>query len=75
MRHRWGKGPQAITVDIDPSVDMQSPPVEQVRFAAESVLQSAYAMHARPPIVIRIDQNIVAQEGVRHRRPQCCVDQ
>jgi hypothetical protein len=28
---QWGKEPQAITVKIDPSVDMQTPPVEQVK--------------------------------------------
>jgi hypothetical protein len=28
---QWGKEPQAVTVKIDPSVDMQTPPVEQVK--------------------------------------------
>jgi hypothetical protein len=28
---QWGKEPQAITVKIDPSVDMQTPPVELVK--------------------------------------------
>jgi hypothetical protein len=28
---QWGKEPQTITVEIDPSVDMQTPPVEQVK--------------------------------------------
>jgi hypothetical protein len=28
---QWGKGPQAVTVKIDPSVDMQTPPVEQAK--------------------------------------------
>jgi hypothetical protein len=28
---QWGKQPQPITVKIDPSVDMQTPPVEQVK--------------------------------------------
>lgn len=28
---QWGKPPQAITVRIDPAVDMHTPPVEQVR--------------------------------------------
>jgi hypothetical protein len=28
---QWGKPPQAITVRIDPSVDMHTPPVEQIR--------------------------------------------
>jgi hypothetical protein len=28
---QWGKEPQAITVKIDPSVDMRTPPVEQVK--------------------------------------------
>ena len=27
----WGREPQVVTVTIDPSVDMQTPPVEQVR--------------------------------------------
>src|SRR6516162_6437203 len=31
MLSQWGKEPQAITVKIDPSVDMQTPPVEQVK--------------------------------------------
>jgi hypothetical protein len=28
---QWGKEPQAVTVKIDPSVDMRTPPVEQVK--------------------------------------------
>jgi len=28
---QWGKEPQAVAVKIDPSVDMRTPPVEQVR--------------------------------------------
>ena len=28
---QWGKEPRAVTVKIDPSVDMQTPPVEQVK--------------------------------------------
>ena len=28
---QWGKEPQAIAVKVDPSVDMQTPPVEQVK--------------------------------------------
>ena len=28
---QWGKEPQAVTVKIDPSVDMHTPPVEQVK--------------------------------------------
>lgn len=28
---RWGKEPQAVTVNIDPSVDMRTPPVEQIK--------------------------------------------
>jgi hypothetical protein len=28
---QWGKPPQAITVKIDPAVDMKTPPVEQVK--------------------------------------------
>ena len=28
---RWGKEPEVVTVNIDPSVDMRTPPVEQVK--------------------------------------------
>jgi hypothetical protein len=28
---QWGREPQVVTVTIDPSVDMQTPPVEQVK--------------------------------------------
>jgi hypothetical protein len=39
---QWGKEPQAIAVKIDPSVDMQTPPVEQV----ENMTPAAYFAYA-----------------------------
>ena len=38
----WGKPPQAITVKIDPSVDMKTPPVKQV----EQITPDAYFAYA-----------------------------
>src|SRR5262245_23264828 len=49
---QWGKEPQPITVKIDPSVDMQTPPVEQVKkmtpdayFAYAAVLLKVNGSH------------------------------
>jgi len=39
---QWGKPPQAITVKIDPSVDMKTPPVKQV----EQMTPDAYFAYA-----------------------------
>jgi hypothetical protein len=39
---QWGKEPQGITIALDPSVDMQTPPVEQV----ERMMPEAYFAYA-----------------------------
>jgi hypothetical protein len=39
---QWGKPPQAVTVKIDPSVDMKTPPVKQV----EQMTSDAYFAYA-----------------------------
>ena len=55
----WGKEPQAITVRIDPSVDMQTPPVEQVKrmtpdayfaYAAELLALNGPHLIDQPPV-------------------------
>jgi len=47
---QWGKPPQAITVKIDPSVDMKTPPVKQV----EQMTPDAYFAYAAELFLARI---------------------
>ena len=58
---QWGKPPQAITVKIDPSVDMKTPPVKQV----EDMTPDAYFAYAAELLKVNsphlIDQPTLAR--------------
>jgi hypothetical protein len=58
---RWGKEPQPVTVKIDPTVDMKTPPLEQVNgmLAAKYFSYAAELMKTNPPHIT--DQPIVAR--------------
>lgn len=58
---RWGKAPEAVTVQIDPSVDMKTPPKIQVDTmpAAKYFGYAAELLKLHPPHIT--DQPIIAQ--------------
>jgi hypothetical protein len=58
---RWGKAPEALTVQIDPSVDMKTPPKIQVDTmpAAKYFGYAAELLKLHPPHIT--DQPIIAQ--------------
>jgi hypothetical protein len=58
---RWGKAPEAVTVQIDPSVDMKTPPKIQVDTmpAAKYFGYAAELLALHPPHIT--DQPIIAQ--------------
>src|ERR1700730_11497533 len=58
---RWGKAPEPVTVKIDPSVDMKTPPKTQVdtMIAAEYFTYAAELLKLHPPHLT--DQPIIAQ--------------
>jgi hypothetical protein len=58
---RWGKSPEPVTVKIDPTVDMKTPPKTQVdsMAAAEYFTYAAELLKLHPPHIT--DQPILAQ--------------
>lgn len=58
---RWGKAPEPVTVKIDPSVDMKTPPKVQVDAmpAAEYFKHAAELLKLHPPHIT--DEPIIAQ--------------
>jgi hypothetical protein len=58
---RWGKSPEPVTVTIDPTVDMKTPPKTQVdsMAAAEYFTYAAELLKLHPPHIT--DQPILAQ--------------
>ncbi|MBW8791758.1 MAG: DUF1254 domain-containing protein, partial [Rhizobium leguminosarum] len=58
---RWGKAPESVTVEIDPKVDMKTPPKAQVdsMTAAKYFTYAAELLKLHPPHIT--DQPIIAQ--------------